>query len=365
LEIDRVWIAVKNYITPNIFDVEPGGVAQRLADARVRRWAAHAHALLLAALPAAQAALEAGQAGGEPPGGAYVLPLLSTMSGLDRFDPDPVPAHVELARAHGGFALLERQVLAVLDPSHPGGQRSILPPFDDIVEKLGRLCGLTGEPDPEFPRALAATSVPTALAARQAAALRAARGGPAPGGVRVVEVPGGPNFAFVGATSVGELLQQVWNHSVAPHKLPQACRAPAPPPAGAAGAAAARARARGRFAGLMAKANASYTAAELERIATEAMPALAEAMRGVLDEEAEAQQPALALAEARALATRPCANPRCIKIVGCRERDARGRRCSGCKVSRYCCRECQVAGWRAHKGVCGELGAEREAAEEA
>jgi hypothetical protein len=98
------------------------------------------------------------------------------------------------------------------------------------------------------------------------------------------------------------------------------------------------------------------TAADYERIATEALsPARAAppAPRGA------------ALAAARALATRPCANPRCIKIVGCRERDAVGRRCTGCMMSRYCCRECQVAAWRAHKGVCGELRAEREAGEAA
>jgi hypothetical protein len=113
---------------------------------------------------------------------------------------------------------------------------------------------------------------------------------------------------------------------------------------------------------LMLQRERAFTAADYERMATEIMPQTAERMRSAQAAVLAQRSAALALAEARALATRPCANPRCMRIVGCREREARGRRCSGCMVSRYCCRKCQVAGWKAHKGVCGELAAEREAA---
>jgi hypothetical protein len=111
---------------------------------------------------------------------------------------------------------------------------------------------------------------------------------------------------------------------------------------------------------LMARPGGTFTADEYAHIADHVLPLVREAMRGALSEETGGA--GLALAAARALATRPCANPRCLKIEGCLEREARGKRCTGCMVSRYCCRECQVAGWRAHKKVCKELGAEREAA---
>jgi hypothetical protein len=106
-----------------------------------------------------------------------------------------------------------------------------------------------------------------------------------------------------------------------------------------------------------------WIVAQYERMAADILPQGALRLRTLRAEEAARPEmaPALALDEARALATRPCANPRCLKIVGCREREARGKLCSGCMVSRYCYRECQVAGWLAHKGVCGALGAEREA----
>jgi hypothetical protein len=103
---------------------------------------------------------------------------------------------------------------------------------------------------------------------------------------------------------------------------------------------------------------------EWDRIATELMPAVSEGM-GMAALHTAQQRAALALDEARALATRPCANPRCVKIVGCRERDAVVMRCQGCTTSRYCCLECQKAAWRAHNGVCGELRAERATGEAA
>jgi hypothetical protein len=104
----------------------------------------------------------------------------------------------------------------------------------------------------------------------------------------------------------------------------------------------------------------AWGAEDYERLAKEIMPKVDNVAGSVSGAQERARLGSLA--EARALATRPCANPRCMRIVGCRERDARGKLCIGCKVVRYCCRECQVAGWRAHKGVCKELAAEREAA---
>ena len=59
---------------------------------------------------------------------------------------------------------------------------------------------------------------------------------------------------------------------------------------------------------------------------------------------------------AEALATRPCAHPGCCTIVGPSEAGALGgKRCSGCRLVRYCGRACQVANWKAHKAACAEL----------
>ena len=66
---------------------------------------------------------------------------------------------------------------------------------------------------------------------------------------------------------------------------------------------------------------------------------------------------ALALRTARALAARACANPRCTNVRGASEARLRGRRCGGCGVARYCCRECAVAAWPEHSAVCAQLGA--------
>ena len=61
---------------------------------------------------------------------------------------------------------------------------------------------------------------------------------------------------------------------------------------------------------------------------------------------------------ARATATRDCANLRCPHFSGA---GRRGKKCAGCRAVRYCCQECNVAGWRAgHKHVCAALAAERQ-----
>jgi hypothetical protein len=189
--------------------------------------------------------------------------------------------------------------------------------------------------------ALAASAVPATLAAWAAAKLRAGHR------AAVAEV----------AQPLNNLLVACWLH--------ERCRSVEP-------RAASRDEARLQEAPKLGQALPEqqedvWSAALYKRMAAEILPQGARRLRTLRAEEAARPElaRALALAEARALATRPCANPRCAKIAGCREREARGRRCSGCMVSRYCCRECQVAGWRAHKGVCGALGAAREAAAEA
>lgn len=61
----------------------------------------------------------------------------------------------------------------------------------------------------------------------------------------------------------------------------------------------------------------------------------------------------LALRRARAMALRACcANPRCTKLTGDREAGLKGRRCSGCRLVRYCCEACSKLDWQAHKRAC-------------
>jgi hypothetical protein len=56
-----------------------------------------------------------------------------------------------------------------------------------------------------------------------------------------------------------------------------------------------------------------------------------------------------------------CNNPRCRNLDGLSEQElvsGRSSRCSGCKVARYCSRECQLEHWGApagHKAVCKRL----------
>ena len=49
-----------------------------------------------------------------------------------------------------------------------------------------------------------------------------------------------------------------------------------------------------------------------------------------------------------------CSNPRCTSLQGGSEAAAM-KMCSDCKVVGYCDRACQVAHWKAHKGVCARL----------
>uniref|UniRef100_A0A383VT77 MYND-type domain-containing protein n=1 Tax=Tetradesmus obliquus TaxID=3088 RepID=A0A383VT77_TETOB len=53
-----------------------------------------------------------------------------------------------------------------------------------------------------------------------------------------------------------------------------------------------------------------------------------------------------------------CNNPRCLNLGGLSEAAlvaGAGSRCSGCRASYYCSRECQLAAWRLHKPVCRRL----------
>ena len=93
---------------------------------------------------------------------------------------------------------------------------------------------------------------------------------------------------------------------------------------------------------------------EYWRRCREAVAPLAAAPAEVGGGAAEAAQLAVDVAEA--LATRPCANPGCATIVGPSEAAApRGKRCSGCRLVRYCGQACQLADWGAHKAACREL----------
>jgi hypothetical protein len=53
-----------------------------------------------------------------------------------------------------------------------------------------------------------------------------------------------------------------------------------------------------------------------------------------------------------------CCNPACINLQGSSEAAllGPGSRCSGCKVARFCSKECSMAAWKAgHKAVCKRL----------
>ena len=83
-----------------------------------------------------------------------------------------------------------------------------------------------------------------------------------------------------------------------------------------------------------------------------------EPLAAALDAKAAASSdPAqLAVDVAEALATRTCAHVGCTTVVGASEAAApRGKRCSGCRLVRYCGAACQTADWPAHKAACREL----------
>jgi hypothetical protein len=60
-----------------------------------------------------------------------------------------------------------------------------------------------------------------------------------------------------------------------------------------------------------------------------------------------------------------CCNPACVNLQGSSEAAllGHGSRCSGCKVARFCSKECSMAAWKAgHKAVCKRLKAAGAAA---
>lgn len=69
----------------------------------------------------------------------------------------------------------------------------------------------------------------------------------------------------------------------------------------------------------------------------------------------------LALRRAHALAARKgCANPRCTSLAGPCEAGARGSRCSGCRLVRFCCVSCSRSEWPRHKLACKPLQRQRQ-----
>ena len=50
-----------------------------------------------------------------------------------------------------------------------------------------------------------------------------------------------------------------------------------------------------------------------------------------------------------------CSNPACVDMWGASEVKVSCKACTGCKVVYYCSRECQVAHWKVHKGICKKL----------
>ena len=80
-----------------------------------------------------------------------------------------------------------------------------------------------------------------------------------------------------------------------------------------------------------------------------------QALQGMQEEARQQLQAQKDITFANALAIhtiRPCANLLCTNVQGCSEGWLRGRRCGGCKVVRYCSRECQLQHWSQHGPVC-------------
>lgn len=90
------------------------------------------------------------------------------------------------------------------------------------------------------------------------------------------------------------------------------------------------------------------------RAAIDAAPAARQQEAAAAVDPAEVQ--ALALRRARALATRrSCGNPCCASLVGVSEAGSRGKKCTGCRLVRFCGAECSKQDWRLHKRACRAL----------
>ena len=114
-------------------------------------------------------------------------------------------------------------------------------------------------------------------------------------------------------------------------------------------------------------AEGAAPAAAAHQAAAATMPQLAELLTAAAERCPPAGAPApkpepalppeLALQRERALTARPsCANPRCPNL----EAPAKGMRCSGCAVARYCGEACSRAAWRTHKLACRQWGQQRQ-----
>ena len=70
-----------------------------------------------------------------------------------------------------------------------------------------------------------------------------------------------------------------------------------------------------------------------------------------------------AAASVRALASaRRCGNMSCVEVAGASDASLPLRRCSVCRVPRYCSEQCQHADWRAgHRRLCRQLATARAA----
>ena len=98
------------------------------------------------------------------------------------------------------------------------------------------------------------------------------------------------------------------------------------------------------------------------RLRAEITEPLAQALADSAAAEGEdgAKRLQVAVDAAQALATRACARVGCTTIAGVSEAAiSRGKRCSGCRLVRYCGPACQKADWPAHKAACRELASRR------
>lgn len=97
----------------------------------------------------------------------------------------------------------------------------------------------------------------------------------------------------------------------------------------------------------------------VQQAAQQALQALArqpEAAGAAADPADPAEVRALALRRAHALAMRRgCGNPRCAGLAGASEAEARGKRCTGCRLVRFCSTACSRADWKWHKTACRAL----------